>query len=208
MKSIPLGPDWLDSYASGDQEAYTRFMTLHYRFILFRARKLLADEEMAEELSHCALLAAWEQRETFSRPGQVVEFVLKRLREDCMIHKGYYSPASQLPASPTEFFEIEPFILEIEKRPPSPERIRREDMLEMLQRYKCLPTQHKNILHMRHAEQKAISRIANELGTTSEAVISRLSRATRHMLSLCNQVWFHLPWFIAVYHIFYFLTSD
>lgn len=138
--------------------------------LLQTARRILGDEQEAEDVVQDALLRLWQlQDEPIRNFSGMAQVVVRNLSTDIVRRR-----------RPT-------LSLATHDVPDIADRERDEQIERILRLMDTLPTMQQTILRMRHFDGMEMRDIAQLIGTTEQAVRQSLSRARRSLLNQYNK---------------------
>lgn len=130
--------------------------------LLAIARKILEDDEEAEDVVQDALLRLWQLREEpIDHAERLAQTVVRNLSIDLVRRRRRTASLSHISTIDTPSDETE------------------EQMERMMTMVEALPTMQQTVLRLRHIEGMEMRDIAELVGTTEQAVRQSLSRARR-----------------------------
>ena len=137
--------------------------------LLATARRILGDDEEAEDVVQDALLRLWQLRdEPIRNVGSLAQAIVQNLCFDKVRRR-----------RPT----VSIHNIDLADTPPDHNEEQLDRMLALVGQ---LPTLQQTILRLRHMEGMAMKEIAELMGTTEQAVRQSLSRARRTILQQYN----------------------
>ncbi|MCD0490422.1 RNA polymerase sigma-70 factor [Pedobacter sp. MC2016-14] len=161
---------WTRSFQNGDDNALAHFFKLHNKSLCYFAKRMVQDDEEAEDIVADCFLKLWERRQSFENATNIKSFLfiscrnasldyLKHLKVKTVAQQTYFSQLSQ----------SEDNILYT---------IMEAEFLEILsQEIELLPEKCKQIFKLIYFEGKKTDEIALELDLSVQTVRNQKTRA-------------------------------
>lgn len=178
----------LEQLRRGDEQAYERFVRAHAGRMLATARRIVRDEDDAQDVVQEAFLAAWRALASFHGEARVSTW-LHRITVNAALMKlrsRRRRPELLLDDLVSAPDETPHGVIEQEPAFPAPDagvlgRERRRSLRSALAR---LPDDFRTAIELRDLEERDTEETARLLGTTPGAVKTRLHRARQALCAL------------------------
>ena len=74
-------------FTEGRRPAFAHYFESLYPGLFIYARKMLTDQSAARKIVLFAFVSAWRQRQDFTSPEQLKQFILEAVREGCTTYR-------------------------------------------------------------------------------------------------------------------------
>ena len=166
--------------AGGDLSAFQELLTIHQDGVLKTARRILGDASEAEDVTQEAFLKLWQTAATFQSTGSGVAGWLRQVARNMALDR--LRRTGRL----VEFLpEHEPVETATQMRAMTD----RETSAGVQAAIAALPDRQRIALVLFHFENMPIAEIARDLGTSSDAAVSLLSRARSTLRTQLSGIW-------------------
>lgn len=127
---------WFTLFTEGHRPAFSHYFESLYPGLFIYARKMLNDQTAARKIVLFAFVNAWRQRQDFTRPERLKQFILDTVREGCTTYRlALVRDHKHAHAGATDKFS---FFSSLEGTGPQLEWLHKEILAEMAQRPDCL----------------------------------------------------------------------
>ena len=161
---------WAGSFRKGEDEALAHFFKLHNKSLCYFAKRMVHDEEEAEDIVSECFLKLWERRRDFETAANIKSFLFISCRNACLDylkHLKVKSAAQQ--AYFSQLKQSEETILYT---------IMESEFLEILSKeIDLLPEKCREIFKLIYFEGKKTDEIARELDLSVQTVRNQKTRA-------------------------------
>ena len=162
----------LQSY---DEAAFEDLVRTNYRLLLFAARRILGNDEDAEDAVQEAFLLAYRSLHSFRGQSRLSTWLYRILTNTALMQLRRRKRRREVSRD-----ELPPNSFAEPQAPPVEEELERRDLLESIRRtIPELPESYRSVLVMRELCEHTTKSTARMLGLTENAVKIRLHRARK-----------------------------
>jgi RNA polymerase sigma-70 factor (ECF subfamily) len=127
---------WFTLFTEGHRPAFSHYFESLYPGLFIYARKMLSDQAAARKVVLFAFVSAWRQRQDFTSPERLKQFILDSVREGCTTYRlALVRDHKHAHAGATDKFSV---FSGLEGTGPQLEWLHKEILAEMAQRPDCL----------------------------------------------------------------------
>ncbi|MDR0395319.1 MAG: RNA polymerase sigma-70 factor, partial [Tannerella sp.] len=164
------------------QQDFGSFYNSYYKRLYRYAFHYVNHVEIAEDMTHDAILYYWENRHRLSSDTDVLGYILQTVRNKCLNYLKHLQVESEYNKQYLELYEweVKARIMTLEDE--NYAEIFAKDLLEMVTRsLKKLPSQTREIFMKNRFENMSRKEIASEMGVSLQKIDYHINKANDHL---------------------------
>lgn len=161
----------ISALQQGDQAAFMQVFQQHHQPLLYFAKKIVQNNEVAEECVSDCFIKLWQMRERFASADKIKAFLYISVKNACLNY--IKSPHAR------QSFQAEPSEELLSEQPTFFARIIQAELMDAIHReIALLPDKQRAVFRMSFLEGASTEQICQALDMTPAAVFTNRSRAT------------------------------